>query len=91
MCVCLHTFEVEHLKLDVKSSYPVGGVTANVSRHTTVRELISIEGVNEHDRRIQGLNLSGGKSNAVEFSHVIYKLPSLRELSDIYDKSKEMI
>lgn len=74
--------------LDVKSSYPYGQWIFNMSRMTTVRELISIEGVTDADRRIQGLNLSGGRSNAIEFATVIYKLPTLAELDKFYDKAK---
>lgn len=72
--------------LDVKSSYPYGQWVFNMSRQTTVRELIDIEGVREHTRRIQGLNLSGGRSNAVEFCTEIYHLPSLIELGRHYDR-----
>lgn len=73
--------------LDVKSSYPYGQWIFNMARKTTVRELISIENVRDHDRRIQGLNLSGGRSNAVEFCTVIFKLPTHVEIGKIYDKA----
>ena len=73
--------------LDVKSSYPYGQWVFNMSRQTTVRELVEIEGVRDHTRRIQGLNISGGRSNAVEFCTEIFGLPSLAELSKIYDET----
>lgn len=76
--------------LDVTSSYPYGQWVFNMSRQTTVRELIDIQGVRDHTRRIQGLNLSGGSSNAVEFCTEIFKLPSLPDLSKIYDEQKNM-
>lgn len=76
--------------LDVTSSYPYGQWVFNMSRTTTVRELIEIQGVRDHTRRIQGLNLSGGRSNAVEFCTEIFKLPSLPDLSKIYDQQKNM-
>lgn len=72
--------------LDVKSSYPYGQWVFNMSRQTTVRELIEIEGVRDQVRRIQGLNFSGGRSNAIEFSTEIFKLPTLVELSKLYDE-----
>lgn len=73
--------------LDVKSSYPYGQWVFNMSRQTTVRELVEIEGVRDHTRRIQGLNISGGRSNAIEFCTEIFGLPSLSELDKIYDKA----
>ncbi|BCM95233.1 hypothetical protein [Burkholderia phage FLC6] len=73
--------------LDVKSSYPYGQWVFNMSRTTTVRELVEIEGVRDHVRRIQGLNISGGRSNAVEFCTEIFGLPSLAELDKIYDQA----
>jgi hypothetical protein len=74
--------------LDVKSSYPYGQWVFNMSRQTTVRELIDIEGVRDSQRRIQGLNISGGRSNAVEFCTEIFKVPTLADLGDIFDKAK---
>jgi hypothetical protein len=39
--------------LDVKSSYPYGQWVFNMSRQTTVRELVDIEGIRDQTRRIQ--------------------------------------
>lgn len=63
--------------LDVSASYPNGEVTYNVSKETTKKELISIEGVSESVRRMQGINLSGGATNAVEVATGLFKLPQL--------------
>ena len=73
--------------LDVKSSYPYGQWLFNMSRTTTVRELISIADVRDHVRRIQGLNLSGGRTNAVEFCTEIFKLPTHSEINKYYDST----
>ena len=75
--------------LDVKSSYPYGQWIFNMSRMTTVRELIKIEAVRDHVRRIQGLNLSGGRSNAVEFCTEIFKLPTHSEIGKFYDQAHQ--
>jgi hypothetical protein len=72
--------------LDVKGSYPYGQWVFNMSRATTVRELIEIQGVRDHVRRIQGLNLSGGASNSIEFCTEIFGMTSLADLSRIYDE-----
>lgn len=63
--------------LDVSASYPNGEVTYNVSKETTKKELISIEGVSEHMRRMQGINLSGGATNSVEVATGLFKMPQL--------------
>lgn len=75
--------------LDVKSSYPYGQWLFNMSRTTTVRELISIEGVRDQDRRIQGLNLSGGRTNAVEFTNVIFGTPTHSEINRFFDQANK--
>lgn len=62
--------------LDVSASYPYGEAVFNISRETTHLELIDIEGVSEFDRRMQGINLSSGATNAVEFCTTLFKLPT---------------
>ncbi len=61
--------------LDVAGSYPNGEVVHNVSRETTKKEIVDIEGVPEEIRRAQGINLSAGHVNAVEVSHFLFGLP----------------
>lgn len=51
----------------------------NISRETTHLELIDIEGVSEFDRRMQGINLSSGATNAVEFCTTLFGLPTPAE------------
>jgi hypothetical protein len=70
--------------LDVAASYPNGGAVFNVSKDTTVRELHRIDGVEYEDQREQGINLSGGHSNAVEFMTVICKAPELDAFLDAF-------
>jgi hypothetical protein len=66
--------------LDVSASYPNGGCVFNISRETTVKELIEIHGVDEAVRRAQGINLSGGHVNAVEFACAMYGLPDMETM-----------
>jgi len=61
--------------LDVAASYPNGGAVFNMSKDTTVRELHRIDDVEFEDQREQGINLSGGHTNCVEFATVILKCP----------------
>lgn len=63
-------------RLDVSASYPWGQACLNISRRTTRCELIDIEGITEYDRRMQGINMSGGATNAVEFCTTMFGLPT---------------
>lgn len=66
--------------LDVSASYPNGGCVFNISKETTSKELLRINGVTEEMRRMQGVNLSAGHTNAVEFCTGMYGLPSMETL-----------
>jgi hypothetical protein len=61
--------------LDVSASYPNGEEVMNISKETTHRELCSIEGIPDKIRRMQGINLSGGATNAVEICTMLFGLP----------------
>ena len=52
----------------------------NISKATTHRELISIDGVSDYTRRMQGINLSGGATNAVEITSTLFSMPTLNEM-----------
>lgn len=71
--------------LDVSAAYPTNEVVANISQETTFRELGAIEGVSEETRRAQGINLSGGHSNAVEFCVNMFGVPDFMTLLDAYE------
>jgi len=74
--------------LDVSASYPNGGSVFNVSKETTHKELCKIEGVAEIVQRMQGVNLSGGATNAIEFCENMYGLPSMNQLLDAFNESR---
>lgn len=77
--------------LDVKSAYPYTEILANVSKATTKMELSYIEGVSETDRRIIGLNLTAGRTNAVELCTRAFGLPELDVLLMDYENQKNNI
>lgn len=81
--------EIPHLRsnirrdvgdLDVSASYPNGEEVFNISRHTTSKELIEIVGVSDYQRRMQGIGLSAGHTNAVEICNNIIGMPALPDL-----------
>lgn len=77
--------------LDVSASYPNGECVFNISKETTKKELISIEGVSEHTRRMQGINLSAGASNAVEFTTGMFKMPTMIQWLEAYRNNEAII
>lgn len=66
--------------LDVAASYPNGGCVFNISKETTHKELCRIDGVSEAVQRQQGINLSGGHTNAVEIACGLYGLPNMETM-----------
>ena len=66
--------------LDVSASYPNGGSVFNISKETTHKELCKIKGVSEATQRSQGINLSAGATNAVEFCTELFNVPSMETL-----------
>lgn len=74
--------------LDIAGTYPNEGICMNISKYTTHRELLHIEGIPDHIRRRIGFNLAGGHINAVEIVCDLYKAPSLDAMYISYLKSK---
>lgn len=69
---------------DSVSSYPTCTSIANVSKSTTKRELIRIEGIEEDIFRMQNLNLVLGKVNAIEYSVAMFNLPKPNKLLEMF-------
>lgn len=74
--------------LDVSASYPNGGCVFNISKETTKTELCRIRGVSETMQRMQGVNLSGGHTNAVEFCVGMFSLPTMEELLQAFNAQR---
>ncbi|MNU19701.1 hypothetical protein D3C71_79340 [compost metagenome] len=77
--------------LDVSASYPNGGCVFNISRETTFKEIVKIVGVSEEQQRMQGINLSGGHTNAVEWCTSLLGLPQMDTMLNTYRRSKEAV
>ena len=75
---------IHNADADAVSSYPNSGSAMNTSRETTTKELISIQGVDEFQRRMQGINLMGGFVNSVEFCEKIYAAAPLTTIVKKY-------
>jgi hypothetical protein len=48
----------------------------NISKETTVAELVKIEGLDDRTQRSIGINLTGGHINAVEICTRVFKAPT---------------
>ncbi len=70
---------------DAVSAYPSATAAANVSRATTIREIIDIIGVDESVYRLQNINLLQGHVNALEYSNRMFNLPTPQEMLDLID------
>jgi len=73
--------------LDVSASYPNGECVFNISKATTSKELCRIQGIDEDTQRKQGINLSGGVTNAVEFCVALYSLPNMDTMLEAFRKT----
>lgn len=70
---------------DQVSGYPSNGQAANVSRETTSRELLSIEGIEKETFRLQNINLFFGPINNIEYcTEMLNFIP----LTDMLEKSE---
>ena len=76
--------------VDVEGAYPNGQIITNSCRETTVAELCRIEGLNDDNRLAVSLNLTGGTTNAMEISAMLYKMPTLAEMVKLYDSKNNI-
>jgi len=70
--------------LDVEGTYPNEEILMNISRATTMMEVVDIQGLTEVQRRSIGAHLSGGDVNAAEISRELFKAPDLEQLMQMY-------
>ena len=68
------------------SGYPSNGLAANVSKDTTSKEVLDIEGIDKDIFRIKNLNLMFGKINTLDYCKYMLDMPSLAELDELYNK-----
>lgn len=74
---------------DAVSSYPSDTLAANVSKDTTSRELISIQGFEKNEFIKQNINLFFGKVNSIEYCTTMLNFPTLEDLSNNFRKEKQ--
>ena len=75
--------------LDITSTYPAVQVALNISKPTTVREVVKVEGMDERSKRRMFVDMITGVSSAIEVCHLGFGLPPLDKLLDIYNEDKK--
>lgn len=74
--------------IDAVAAYPSCVESENVSKATTKREVITVEGVDEYTFRMQNINLMSGRVNGLEYAQTMFGLPTPFELLAMYQAKK---
>ena len=66
------------------SAYPSCNLAANVSRDTSVRELLDVEGLDfESVVKLENINLLINKTNSVQYMSKMCNFPTLEQLDGL--------
>ncbi len=71
--------------IDAVSSYPSNTVAINLSKETTKREIIRIDGHSKEDFKINNINLIFGNTNAISYATNMLNFPTLSELNTLIE------
>lgn len=74
--------------VDAVSAYPSCTAVANVSRETTVKEVIDIQGIDETLFRRHNINLLQGHVNALEYASEMHSLPKPQDALKLFEDMK---
>ena len=70
-----HVFDADQV-----SGYPSDTVAANISKDTTSKELLDVEGFEKEQFKLANMNLFYGSVNAVSYATEMFNFPTLEEL-----------
>jgi len=76
-----HTMDADQV-----SGYPSDGTAANVSKDTTSRELLEIEGIDKEVFMMQNINLFFGRVNSLEYCSSMHDMPNMFKLLEDVEK-----
>ena len=82
-CSCF--FSGQALTNLVECFDPRGQIAFNLSKETTKKEVIKIEGIDEYTYKMQNINLSGGPTNALEYCQTMFNTPTLPEMLELFE------
>ena len=81
-----HTYDSDQV-----SGYPSNGMASNVSKDTTSKQVLEIEGVDKDLFKLQNINLMFGKVNSIEYCNTMFNFPKPMEmLQHIKDKEDKI-
>ena len=67
------------------SSYPSNIAAANVSKDTTHKELMGVEGKEKNMFKVENINLMFGPINIIQYCVNMFNMPTLEELEKEID------
>lgn len=67
---------------DQVSGYPSDTQAGNVSKDTTIREIVEVGEIDKEDFKLQNINLMFGVVNNVEYCSTMFNFPTLADLKD---------
>jgi hypothetical protein len=71
--------------LDQVSAYPSNAIVCNISRATTLTEILDVEGVDIDIFKKENLNMFNGVVNNLEYTTNLYNTPTVCELFSMYE------
>ena len=74
-----------HLKISSISAYPSAGVACNISKQTTIKEIVSIEGMGKEDFMFDNIDLSSGSVNSISYCSSMFNFPTLSEIDKLIE------
>lgn len=75
---CIRAFSYD---IDTVSAYPRAIDAANISRETTSKEIISIEGMEKEYFMNQNINTMFGRVNSIEYCSKMFNFPTFEEIN----------
>ena len=69
----------------LSAAYPTNQRVTNCSKNTTKKEIINID-IDRNQIPMCSINLSGGRTNAIELGVQLFRLPNLDQLSKEFDR-----
>ena len=70
-----HTYDSDQV-----SGYPSNGMSSNVSKDTTSKQVLEIEGIDKDVFKLQNINLMFGKVNSIEYCTEMFNFPKPMEM-----------
>lgn len=68
------------------SGYPNNGQQANVSRDTTIKELLEIEGIKKDDFKCENISLIFGPVSHLQYAQNMFHFPTMLEMDQFFKK-----